>query len=240
MQGSDQAYEAQARAKARRTLTWFLLFAICMFFAALLSAYVVSKGSTDYWVHFNLPAIFLFSTALIAVSSITAQLALVAARKGRAGAVPGLLLATLLLGLGFTWTQFKGWNTLFDEGYALMSRLGSIEGAYGEDYTITRRGEAMDKVGDSYYLASDTQHAKPLNAEMDEFKNTASSYFYVLTYTHWLHVLGGLLALVVMLIKAVRLRYPPDGQVGLWAGVMYWHFLAGLWVLILSFLTFVH
>lgn len=240
MQGTDQAYEAQARTRARRTLTWFLLFAISMFFAALLSAYVVSKGSTDYWVHFNIPTIFLFSTGLIIVSSITAQLALIAAGKGRGGAVPGLLLATLVLGLGFTWTQFKGWNTLFEEGYALISRLGSIEGTYGVDYTITRRGAALDKVGDSYFLVSDTQHARPLNAEMDEFKNTASSYFYVLTYTHWLHVLGGLLALVVMLFKAVRRRYPAGAHVGLWAGVMYWHFLAGLWVLILSFLTFVH
>lgn len=240
MTTSDQAYEANARLRARRTITWFLLFAICMFFAALLSAYVVSKGSTDYWVHFNIPRVFWYSTAAIVVSSITAQLALMAADKGNRSSVSGMLLATLVLGLVFTWTQFRGWNELFQEGFALVSRLKSIEGTYGTDYTITRLGEPLVKEGSDFFLASDVQRARPLNAEMDEFKNTASSYFYVLTYSHWAHVFGGLLALVVMLVQAARAKYTPQDHVGLWAGVMYWHFLAGLWVLILSFLTIVH
>ncbi|MFT3884768.1 MAG: cytochrome c oxidase subunit 3 [Flavobacteriales bacterium] len=226
--------------KARRNLTYLVLFSIVMFFSALLSAYVVSKGSTDYWVTFKLPGAFWASTAVILVSSLTIQLALVAARKGRTSSIAPLLGLTLLLGLGFTACQFKGWGQLFDRGLALVSRLKSASGTYGEDYAITRRGVPLDQVNGNFYLPTDVERANPLNAEMDEYKNTASSYFYVLTYAHWAHLLIGLVALLVMTVMAMKGRYTAADHTGLWAGTLYWHFLAGLWVLILSFLAVVH
>jgi cytochrome c oxidase subunit III len=242
----EDVREEEARIRARRTLTSFMLFAIVMFFAALLSAYVVSKGSTDYWVRFSLPKVFWVSTAIILVSSVTAQLALRSARVGQGRASALLLGLTLVLGLAFTWTQFKGWGQLFERGYALMSRVKSIQGTYGTDYSITRRDALtgndipLELVSGEYFRVDDPQHTRPLNAEMDEFKNTAGSYFYVLTYAHWAHLVGGLIALLVMGVKAFLGRYSPQRHVGLWAGVLYWHFLTGLWVAILSFLAFVH
>lgn len=237
---AQEQVESGARQRARRNMTLLLLFSISMFFAAFFSAYVVSKGSIDYWVTFRVPPVFIVSTVIIVLGSITAQLALVAAKAGKDKAVVLWLALTLVSGLGFSYTQFQGWEEMYRHGYALSDRLRSIQGTYGVDHTITRQGVALDLVDGQYYLPSDAGHTRPLNAEMDEFKNTASSYFYVLTATHWIHLLGGLVALVVMLFMALRHRYTPGDHVGLWSGVLYWHFLAGLWVIILSFLAFVH
>lgn len=233
--------ERQARmTKAKKSITYLLFFSIVMFFAGLTSAYLVSKGSATYWVNFKLPAAFWWSTGLILVSSGTLHFALLQARKGNKRAVAPFVLITLVLGLCFSASQFKGWKVLFSQGYALVAQLQHIKGTYGMDYTIERRGITLVKADDLYFLPEDTAHEHPLNAEMDKSRNAASSYFYVLTYAHFAHVIGGLIALLVMFIKALMGRYGREDHQGLWAGTIYWHFLAGLWVYLLLFLAYVH
>jgi len=63
--------------------------------------------------------------------------------------------------------------------------------------------------------------------------NPSSSFFYVLTVTHALHVLGGLGGLVYVLhkwSKSVLRRNQLD------ATARYWHFMGGLWVYLLLLL----
>ena len=62
--------------------------------------------------------------------------------------------------------------------------------------------------------------------------NPHSSFFYVLTGLHALHLLGGLCWFVVVLGRLRRLAYLP-GEDGLRLFATYWHFLAGLWVYLL-------
>jgi cytochrome c oxidase subunit 3 len=226
--------------RAKKALTYLMMFSIVMLFAGLTSAYLVSKGSSNYWLNFKLPTAFWFSTGFILLSSLTIQVAYVQAKKDHRRAVAPWVMLTLALGLCFSVSQFKGWHALLDHGYALVSRLKSANGEYGTDYTIERRGVTLVKAGDLYYLPDDTGQAHPLNAEMDEYKNAASSYFYVLTYAHLAHVIGGLIALLVMSIKSLMGRYGKADHQGLWAGTVYWHFLAGLWIYLLLFLAYVH
>ncbi|MGB3525650.1 MAG: cytochrome c oxidase subunit 3 [Flavobacteriales bacterium] len=226
--------------KAKRNLTYLLFFSIVMFFAGLTSAYLVSKGSSNYWVNFKMPAPFWWSTGFILISSATIHMALIQARKDHKRSVAPWLLLTLGLGLCFVFSQFKGWGDLLNDGYALVARLKSVNAEYGTDYTIERRGETLVKQGEEYFLPDDTGFEYPLNAEMDESMNSASSYFYVLTYAHFAHVFGGLIALLIMSVKALMGRYGKENHQGLWAGTYYWHFLAGLWVYLLLFLAYVH
>jgi cytochrome c oxidase subunit III len=67
--------------------------------------------------------------------------------------------------------------------------------------------------------------------------NPHSSFFYVLTGLHGVHLLGGLAWFAVVLIQVRRLALTP-GEDGLRLFATYWHFLAGLWVYLL-FLLFV-
>jgi len=232
--------ELQARAiRVRRMITWMIIVAIVMFFAGLTSAYVVSM-SGGYWVDIAVPQPFWISTAAIIASSVPAYLAVRAARSGKTGSIPVLLAATLLLGLVFTWNQFNGWKELTIKGNFLVSKVLDNKGVYGVDYTIRFQGKPLVLEDGQFYLPDDHAHVKPLNADLDEQKNTSSSFFYALTGAHLAHLFFGLVSLLVMLVMALRKRYSPADHAGLWSGVTYWHFLGVLWVYLLSFLVFVH
>ena len=61
--------EEQARkGKTYKMLLWFGMISICMIFAGLTSAYVVSKSRPDWLKDFQLPIAFLFSTIAMLVS----------------------------------------------------------------------------------------------------------------------------------------------------------------------------
>jgi cytochrome c oxidase subunit III len=238
---ANELSEHDHKVKARKNLTYLLLFAIVMFFVALSSAYVVTQSSSDYWVHFRIPTAFYISTAVIVVSSITIQLGLGAVRKGKAQITALWLVLTVLLGGVFTGFQRAGWSELMTRGYHLTGgKVISGEGTYGVDYTITRKGITLEKVDTQYFLPTDTQRAKPLNAEMEEPWNASSGFFYVLTVGHWVHLAGGLIVLLILAFKALMGRYSAYDHTGVWQGTLYWHFLAGLWIYLLLFIAFVH
>lgn len=227
--------------RARKNLTYLVLFAIVMAFSGLLSAYLVSKGSVEYWVSLRIPEAFYWSTAFILLSSVTVQLALVVTRQGRSRLVAPLLVATLALGLAFSFSQVKGWAQLTERGNVLsFSKVLQSTGVYGQDYTIARKGITLDLVDGAFYLPTDAEHRKPLNDEMADQSNAASQYVYVLTALHLAHLVFGLLALIFMAVRAGLGHYTAQNNVGLWAGTLYWHFLGGLWVILLSFLLLVH
>ncbi len=241
MNGTTSSFGEQARISgARRNITYLLLFAIVMFFVALSSAYVVSRSSALYWVTFRIPRPFLISTAIIVVSSVAAQLGLVAVRRGQARAATGWILVTLLLGCGFTWFQRAGWLELIGSGNYMADKILRNTGAYGVDYTVARKGITLLQEGGSFFLPDDLQQAKPLNAEMEDYRNTSASYFYVLTVGHWLHLAGGLWVYIILALRSLMGRYSAEEHTGIWQGTMYWHFLGALWVYLLLFLTVVH
>ncbi len=57
-----------------------------------------------------------------------------------------------------------------------------------------------------------------------------SSFFYLLTGAHGVHLLGGLVAFAVILPRAWRGAYTPPGSVAVNVSSTYWHFLTGLWL----------
>jgi cytochrome c oxidase subunit 3 len=60
--------------------------------------------------------------------------------------------------------------------------------------------------------------------------NPSSSFFYLLTAAHGLHLLGGEVALVYVASRAVRAGAAPARRTAVDAASIYWHFLLGLWV----------
>jgi len=57
-----------------------------------------------------------------------------------------------------------------------------------------------------------------------------SSFFYLLTGVHGVHLLGGLAALGAILPGAWRGAYSPAGSTAVTVTATYWHFLTGLWL----------
>ncbi len=68
--------------------------------------------------------------------------------------------------------------------------------------------------------------------------NPSSSFFYLLTAAHGLHILGGLTALVYVDVQALSLQLGPGKRTAVDVSAIFWHFVDGLWLfLMLLFLV---
>ncbi|SEC55434.1 cytochrome c oxidase subunit 3 [Tenacibaculum sp. MAR_2009_124] len=103
------------RRKSAKPMLWVSMISMVMFFAGLTSAYVVSMNRED-WVTFDLPQAFYISTVLIVLSSLTLFLSQKALKKDQLSNSLILLLVTFILGLGFVWYQYVGFNQLKEIG----------------------------------------------------------------------------------------------------------------------------
>ena len=68
--------------------------------------------------------------------------------------------------------------------------------------------------------------------------NVAGSFLYVLTLSHLVHLIGGLIALLVTAINAKRKKYSAEDYLGLEITSIYWHFLSILWIYLFCFLKY--
>jgi len=188
----ESNYKKEMKLKTSKPLLWIGLVSITMFFAALTSAVVVSKGSSD-WLEFEMPVEFLVSTIIILLSSFTYKWAISGAKKDNNQQLKTGIMATLVLGLAFFLSQFLGWNTLVEKGVFFSGIQASGSG----------------------------------------------SYLYALTGLHLAHLVGGLISLVVVYVKAIKNIYGSNNLLGLQLSSTYWHFLDGLWIYLFIFLTFI-
>ena len=64
--------------------------------------------------------------------------------------------------------------------------------------------------------------------------NPSSSFFYLLTAAHGLHILGGLTALVYVDVQALSLRLGPSKRTAVDVSALFWHFVDGLWLYLMA------
>jgi cytochrome c oxidase subunit 3 len=104
-----------AKKKSAKPMLWISMISMVMFFAGLTSAYVISMKRDD-WVSFDLPQAFYVSTFLIVASSITLLLSQRFLKQSKRQLSLIMVVATLLLGIGFIWQQYVGFNELKSVG----------------------------------------------------------------------------------------------------------------------------
>ncbi len=66
--------------------------------------------------------------------------------------------------------------------------------------------------------------------------NPSSSFFYLLTAAHGVHLLGGIAALLVLALRAHKLAAAPKKLVTVEITSIYWHFMDCLWLYLLILL----
>lgn len=66
-----------------------------------------------------------------------------------------------------------------------------------------------------------------------------SSFFYVLTGVHGIHLLAGVLALFYVLVQATRYELTPGESSSPTLAATYWHFVDGLWIYLFVVLFYV-
>ena len=92
---------------------WLFMVSVVMLFAAFTSAYVV-KQSDGVWLDFQLPALFDYTTAIIILSSVSMQWAVIAAKKNLIKMIRLALGVTFVLGSLFLVGQLMAWGQLVD------------------------------------------------------------------------------------------------------------------------------
>jgi cytochrome c oxidase subunit 3 len=188
--GDSQPAPRSGGASSRVYFTgiWLALAAILMFFMALVSAYIVRKGTSNDWrVVAPLPRILWLNTAVLLLSSWALEASHRAWEREDAKAFRGWWATATGLGVLFLAGQWAAWREWAAAGV---------------------------------YLAT----------------NPSSSFFYLLTAAHGLHLAGGLAALLYVLSRGwIRLR--ASGGVAAEVAGIYWHFMDGLWVFLLLVLT---
>lgn len=69
-----------------------------------------------------------------------------------------------------------------------------------------------------------------------KYSNASGSFLYLIALVHLLHMVGGLIALLVSLTKALLKKYSQADYLGVELTAIYWHFLDLLWVYLFLFL----
>ena len=89
-------------------------------------------------------------------------------------------------------------------------------------------------------MPKDIDRRQPLNSEINKQYNAASGYFYVLSGLHLLHLFGGLLYFLAVIIMSLLGRLADQNSLKPKLAGVYWHFLGFLWVYLFFFLLFIH
>ena len=105
---------------------WLFMASVMMLFMSLTSAYIVRQAEGN-WLYFDLPALFLISTVVIAASSVTMQLGFWAAKKDNSERVKTMVGLTTILGCAFLIIQYLGWKDLVaNQVYLVGNPSGSF------------------------------------------------------------------------------------------------------------------
>lgn len=206
---SKQRYE---RVNTRKFMLWLGIVSIVMLFAGLTSAYIVRQGE-GRWVNFQLPNLFMVSTAMIVLSSVTLQWALISVKKNNLASMNIALILTAVFGFGFVLFQYLSWKQLVEGGIYLVGAVKDINMNY-------------------QYVRAGTENPA-------DVQNVAGSFLYAITGLHVAHVLGGLIALTVVLWRAAIKKYSAANYEGISLCATYWHFVDGLWIYLYLFLIFI-
>ncbi|MGB1316884.1 MAG: cytochrome c oxidase subunit 3 [Flavobacteriales bacterium] len=224
--------------RAKKMFVWIGVASSAMFFAAFTSAYIVLQAD-HFWVKDQLPQMFSISTIILLVSSATLFLAKRSAASDNNSGLKLWLVVTFALGLGFMGTQYLGWSELKSEGKFFVGDLSNLQGEYGVDYTIMMRGEPVLYDQGNYYKPGDINFLEPINERIDNTFNISGSFLYLLSGLHVIHLLGGLIWLIVLLVFSFGDKISAQKLLPIELGSIYWHFLDILWVYLFLFLLFI-
>jgi cytochrome c oxidase subunit III len=112
-------------------------------------------------------------------------------------------------------------------------------GKYGKDFKIYYKNKELDYKNRTLYYQGTPLNA-PLQLKMDGASDTATSYLYILTALHLLHILVTLIYMLKASIRSFSGKLALDNFLPIRTLAIFWHFLGVLWIYLLLFLLFIH
>ena len=136
-------------------------------------------------------------------------------------------------GLGDDWQSIPLPTLVWVNTLILLLSSGCLEMARKRVHEIVSLRKwwlAATLLGVAFLIGQGVVWKQLWNAGLFLSTNPSSSFFYVLTATHGIHLLGGVIALLVLsgkIWKGLLNRMHVDVM------ALYWHFMDGLWVFLL-------
>jgi cytochrome c oxidase subunit 3 len=112
-------------------------------------------------------------------------------------------------------------------------------GKYGDDFTIYFKGKPL-KYKNRELVYNNRVLSPSLQIKAAEAADSASSYLFILTALHVLHMIVTLFFLIVVLINSFSNKYNSNNHLQILTTGVFWHFLGILWLYLLLFLVFIH
>jgi len=116
--------------RAKKMMLWFGIISLIMSFAGWTSAFVVSSTRPDWLTDFQIPTAFVISTIVIVISSLTFLMAKRSLKSSQMQATSIWLIATLMLGFIFIFSQFSGFQEIIDLGYNFTGPTSNVTMSY--------------------------------------------------------------------------------------------------------------
>lgn len=113
------------------------------------------------------------------------------------------------------------------------------KGQVGKDFHIYYKGKEL-----GYKDRQLVKDGKPLDRYLQlkvmESADTSSSYLFMITFIHLLHILITLLYVIKLVTRSFTGKINSENTISLKVGAIFWHFLGVLWIYLLLFLLFIH
>jgi cytochrome c oxidase subunit 3 len=114
-----------------------------------------------------------------------------------------------------------------------------LKGEYGKDFKIYFKGKELQYVNRDLQMDG-RKLDRYLQLKAMDSADTATSYLYIITALHLLHILLAILYLAKLTINSFSGVFTAEENLGLRVGAIFWHFLGLLWIYLLLFLLFIH
>ena len=206
---------------------WLFLVTEIMFFSGLFCAYAVFRAShpeifvfAHKFLDVNMGAI---NTVVLLVSSLTMALAVRASQLGQQRVLIINLVLTLLCACGFLGIKYVEYKHKWEAGllwardfHPDMAHLGGSHGSH----------DAHAAEGDGH----STGHAELTAADIPRNAGIFFSIYFCLTGLHGIHILGGMAAIIWILVRSIRGDFSPEYYGPVDFVGLYWHLVDLVWI----------
>ena len=114
-----------------------------------------------------------------------------------------------------------------------------MKGQLGEDFHIFYKGEELSYKDRELYWKG-KKLSKYLQLKATETADSGTSFLYILTFLHLLHILVAVIYLLKITTRSFSGVFNSENYLSIKLGGIFWHFLGLLWLYLLLFLLFIH
>jgi len=114
-----------------------------------------------------------------------------------------------------------------------------VKGEMGKDFQIFFKGKELQYKNRELQM-NGKKLSKYLQIKAMDTADSATSYLYLITVLHLLHIVVTLLYMIRVTIHSFSGRFTAEENINLRASAIFWHFLGLLWIYLLLFLLFIH